>query len=251
MLTSNEIKYYASLLDKKTRNKEKKFIVEGLKSVEDGLNSYFKCELILISFLFAEKNDFFITELKKKKVKYEIIKESDFRKLSDTISPQGIVGIFHFPKENNLFFGDDLILFLDNISDPGNLGTIIRTCDWFGVKQILLSKNCVDVYNPKVIRSTMGSIFNIKIINEFLLKENIDLFKKNNFNILCGDLNGKNIFEYKSDKKILLILGSESHGISPEIKNYCDDIITIPKKGKAESLNVATAAAVFISYFKN
>lgn len=249
MLTAKEIKYYASLQDKKTRNTEKKFIVEGLKSVEDGLNSFLKCEIILISFLFSEKNENFIKELKKKKVKYAIINEPDIKKLSDTVTPQGIIGIFNFPREIKLRTNDNFILFLDNISDPGNLGTIIRTCDWFGVKQILLSKNCVDVYNSKVIRSTMGSIFNIEVIKDFSLEEDINLFKKNNYNILCGDLTGKNLFEYQSNNKILLILGRESHGISPEIKNLSDELITIPKKGKAESLNVASAAAVFISYF--
>lgn len=249
MLTSNEIKYYASLLDKKIRNKENKFIVEGLKSVEDGLKSKYNCEIIIVSHLFAEKEVLFIKKLINNKINFHIVKESEIKKLSDTKTPQGIVGVFYQKSETILDYELPFVLYLDNISDPGNLGTIIRTCDWFGVKQLLLSNNCVDIYNPKVIRSTMGSIFHINCIKDFNLLEHASNFRENNFSLICANLYGKSIYEYEINNKILLILGSESHGISPEIKNISNDLITIQKKGKAESLNVASAAAVFISYF--
>jgi len=137
---------------------------------------------------------------------------------------------------------------LDSISDPGNLGTIIRTCDWFGVKNIFLSDNIVDYTSPKVIRSSMGSIFHINIYEDIDAEILSDL-KREGFEILCADIEGENVFSYNSERKKVLILSSESHGPSKDFEKISDKKISIPRIGNAESLNVASASAVLLAQF--
>ncbi len=169
MISKKELQYYSSLLNKKHRRTENKFIVEGKKSVLEGIRSNCECELILVTNNFSEENKETMAEIAKMKKKTEALKQKDFQKITDTNTPQGIAAVFIKPK---LFFSQDsfvdnkIIVMLDNISDPGNLGTIIRNCDWFGIKNILLSENIVDYTNPKVIRSSMGSIFHINVFEE-------------------------------------------------------------------------------------
>ncbi|QQS34807.1 MAG: RNA methyltransferase [Ignavibacteriales bacterium] len=248
MLTNNEIKYYSSLLQKKFRQQEKKFIFEGLKIVEEGLNSDFKCEVVLLTHAFVESNHEILSSLSKKKIRAEVLKEEQFRKLSDTESPQGIAAVFNFFKpdySSDKILKENLIIYLDNISDPGNLGTIIRTADWFGVKIILLSPDCVELYNPKVIRASMGSIFHLDIIEDFRIPKLKSLSEK--FKIILTDTFGKNLYEVNFPENKILVFSNEGNGPSLEIQEIAYERITIPKYGNAESLNVASAAAVVLS----
>ncbi|HSW56439.1 MAG TPA: RNA methyltransferase [Ignavibacteriaceae bacterium] len=249
MISKKELQYYSSLLTKKHRQTENKFIVEGKKSVLEGLNSSYKCEMVFVTNNFSEENDEMITGIVKMKKKIETLKQKDFLKVVDTETPQGIAAVFVKPKlapSNSIFVDIKIIVMLDNISDPGNLGTIIRTCDWFGVKNIFLSEDIVDYTNPKVIRSSMGSVFHVNIFED--VKPNLlnDL-KGKGFEILCADTEGENIFTYRSDKKKILILSSESHGPTKEIEKLSNKKICIPKIGNAESLNVASASAVLLA----
>ena len=249
MITRNELRYYSSLRSKKHRKVENKFIVEGQKSVFEGLNSSYKCEVLFMTNKFVANNKLKIAERSKNIEKVFTIKQKEFEKLVDTETPQGIAAIFVKPNLEysiNAFENEKLIVMLDNISDPGNLGTIFRNCDWFGVKDVLLSNNIVDHTNPKVIRASMGSLFHIDIY------ENVDSaklseLKSEGFEILCADIKGENIFNYKINKKIVLILSSESHGPSEEVKIISDKKISIPKIGNAESLNVASASAILLA----
>lgn len=248
MLTKKELKYYSSLLNKKDRQEKQKFLVEGEKLIDEAIESNFICELIISSFNYAEKNSSTIKELQKRKIRTEIIKQNDFGKISDTKTPQGIVGVFQFPQTNsNIIRDDKLIVALENISDPGNLGTIIRNCDWFGIKNILLSPECAEIYNPKVIRASAGSVFHIGIseLNDFYSE--LNNLKKLGYKILCADLNGENIFNFEQKKKFIVAFSNEAHGPSSKLLNITDHIITIPRLGKAESLNVASASAVILS----
>jgi RNA methyltransferase, TrmH family len=249
MISKKDLQYYSSLLKKKYRKSENKFIVEGQKSVLEGLNSKYKCEIVFATNKFIENNEAAKTKIVKKKINLEILKQKEFNLFSDTETPEGIAAVF--VKQEIQFFVDDftkekIIVMLDNISDPGNLGTIIRNCDWFGVKNILLSKNTVEYTNPKVIRSSMGSIFHINIFDEINTDNLIEL-KKTGFKILCADTEGENIFKYEFEKRLILVLSSESHGPSNEIEKISDYKISIPKIGKAESLNVASASAVLLA----
>jgi TrmH family RNA methyltransferase len=249
MISKNDLQYYSSLLTKKHRRAEEKFIVEGKKSVLEGLNSNYKCEVVFVTNKFAEEHEDAFAQLAKVKKKIVSLKQKEFLKIADTETPQGIAAIFIKPENEfstELLKDEKIIVMLDNISDPGNLGTIIRTCDWFGIRNIFLSENIVDYTNPKVIRSSMGSVFHV---NHF---ENINAaklakMKSEGFEILCADTEGENSFTYKSDKKKILIFSSEAHGPSKEIEKLSDKKICIPKIGNAESLNVASAAAVLLA----
>lgn len=249
MISKSDLQYYSSLLSKKHRKAINKFIVEGKKAVLEGLNSNYECEVVFVTNKFAEEQEDAFKELAKVKKKIVFLKQKEFLKITDTGTPQGIAAVFVKPKLlfNQASFSDDnIMVMLDNISDPGNLGTIIRNCDWFGVKNIFLSENIVDYTNPKVIRASMGSVFHENIYEE-VKEESLLKLRENGFEILCADKEGENVFTYRSNKKKILILSSEAHGPTKEIEKISDKKISIPKIGNAESLNVASASSVLLA----
>jgi len=248
MLTQNELKYYSSLKQKKYRQKENKFIVEGKRLVKDALVSKYECEIVIMSRSFADKNN---PQSFSKHQRTEIINDKNYQKLTDTKSPQGISAVMlMFPAVLEISSDEKLIIALENISDPGNVGTIIRTCDWFGVRSIIISPGSVDLYNPKVIRSTMGSLFHVNIFESNDFYDDLLKLKKKGMKILCSDMDGKNIFTYKGKESKVLVMSSEAHGPTESARKLSDDIVTIPKQGNAESLNVASAAAVMIAQLR-
>jgi TrmH family RNA methyltransferase len=251
MLTKNELKYYASLNQKKFRNKENKFIVEGIKVVGEGLNSSFKCETVFVTNQFFEENREHLQRIIKKNLRLEIIKNPEFIRLTDTINPQGIAAVFNKPGKTPKVIeklNSRLVVCLENISDPGNLGAIIRNCDWFGINEVLLTEDCADIYNPKTIRSAMGSIFHINILKDIQI-EKLSILKNNGYNLICTDLNGDNIYTYKPSVKSVVVFSNEASGPSGETIAISDKKVTIPRAGHAESLNVACASAVILSIF--
>jgi TrmH family RNA methyltransferase len=252
MISKNELKYFSSLLIKKFRQQEEKFIVEGLKTVEEGLNSNYKCDAVFVTPAFMDSFPDVIKILQKKSNRVLELKSIDFQKISDTKSPQGIAAVFNknYPKKSINDLKDKLVVLIDNISDPGNLGTIIRTSDWFGVYNILITDQSVEYLNPKVIRATMGSLFHLNIYDE-IYENDLANLKSNGYQIICADTKGKNIFSYKANKKTLITFSNESIGPSEMIKSLADDFITIPGKGRAESLNVSSAASIVIARLTN
>lgn len=175
----------------------------------------------------------------------EEISEKELEKISSFKTPQSaiaLVGIPHSYLEKSLK-KEDWILVLDGIHDPGNLGTIIRSADWFGVHTIVCSEDCVELYNPKVIQATMGSLFRVQVfyadIGEFLHQSGKTVYG--------ATLDGENIFRIKFEKSGILVIGSESHGIRPEVLKHCSANISIPAYGKAESLNAAVATSILLS----
>jgi TrmH family RNA methyltransferase len=248
MISKNELKYYNSLLQKKFRSSEKKFLVEGKKIVLDGLNSGYKCDLIFFTERFAEKEEEYFLQLKSFGKRIAKLKSVDFKKVSDTRSPEGIAAVFEIKKKklNLSTLTDPILIYLGDISDPGNLGTIIRNCDWFGIKQILLSKETAEIYNPKVVRSSMGSVFNINIFEDVALEE-IAKLKEYGYEFLCADVQGDSIYEFKIKDRVLIFISNESRGPSDKLISYADRKVTIPGKGKAESLNVSSASAILLA----
>lgn len=247
MLSKNAVKYYSTLLNKKYRDKERKFIVEGKRLVEEALNSLYKCEILLVTDKFLQSEENYIAQLPQD-VRLDNVKEVDFKRISDTQNPQGILGVFEKGSLNFIFEPtSNLILAMENISDPGNVGTICRNADWFGVSQILLSEECAEIYNPKVLRASMGSIFHLEF------NENIDFYselhhlKKNGYKIVVADMNGEEVYSYSKPEKLIVVVCNEAHGPSERIIELADNKITIPKKGKAESLNVASASAIILN----
>ena len=252
MISQRELKYYSSLLIKKFRNKEKKFIVEGFKIVEEGLASNFSCETVFATHAFMESFPHLIEKIGHKSKRIIQLKSIEFQKISDTRSPQGIAAVFNIsnPTQKLDERKEKVIVLIDNISDPGNLGTILRTCDWFGINTVLISNESVEFLNPKVIRASMGSIFHLNIYENISIND-LATLKKNGYQIICSDLKGKDIFTFLIKNKSIITFSNESAGPSETIKNIADDFITIPQKGKAESLNVSTAAAIIISKITN
>ena len=248
MISKNELKYYSSLLVKKFRQKEEKFIVEGLKIVEEGLNSSYKCDAVFVTPAFINSFPEVINIIEKKAGNVHELKSIDFQKISDTKSPQGIAAVFnkHHPKKNITGFKEKIIVLIDNISDPGNLGTILRTCDWFGLYNVLVADESVEYLNPKVIRASMGSIFHLNIYDEIFANDLAKL-KTNGYQVICSDIKGKNIFSYQTNKKSIITFSNESNGPSEMLKSLADDFVTIPGSGRAESLNVSSAAAIILS----
>jgi len=249
MISRNDLHYYSSLLKKKIRRSENKFLVEGIKSVLEGVNSKYKCEVIFVTNKFVEENEEAFIALGNVKKKIVSIKQKELEKLTDTETPQGIAAVFVLPEvkfSSEFFIDEKVIVTLDNISDPGNVGTIIRNCDWFGIKNIFLSDETADYTNPKVLRASMGSVFHTELfeINKLSVLNNL---KANGYEILCADTEGENIYDYRSEKKKVVILSNEAHGPSEEALKYADRKITIPKRGNAESLNVASASAVILA----
>jgi TrmH family RNA methyltransferase len=250
MVSKTELKYFASLLHKKHRIEERKFIAEGTKLVDEALNSGFKCTIVFATYTFEETHQNYCAELQNRGIRYERLSAPDFKKLCDTETPQGIAGVFLQKEIKPLkIMHEDIIVALENISDPGNLGTIIRNCDWFGVTTLLLSKECAEVYNPKVLRASMGSAFHINIIVENNFYNSLIALKKEGYDVLCADLKGENIFEYDLTAKSVVVLSNESHGPTHELISI-SKLITIPKFGNAESLNVANASAVILSHYR-
>jgi RNA methyltransferase, TrmH family len=248
MIPKNKLKYYFLLLEKKYRDLKKQFIAEGLKTIEEGLKSSYPCEAVLMTVEFETANEKFFNKCK---VPIELVNGKDFNQLSDSFNHEGIAAVFNYPKVKDLNNIDSrIIVFLEDITDPGNLGTIFRNCEWFGIKDIVLSKNCSDPFSPLTIRSSMGSIFHLNIYDEADLYQFLPLYKKKGYNLLCADTEGEDIYSFHPDEKNIMILSSEAHGLTAGILRLSDHRIAIPKYNKYNSnelLNVASSSAVILS----
>lgn len=246
MISKNEMKYYSSLLQKKYRQQEKKFIAEGDKLIREGIENGFTPEIILTTVPFFESQPDYFNSLKSFRI--ETLKTPELKNLCDTKNPQEVIAVFPFSKHdlNPQKLNNKILVYLDNISDPGNIGTIIRNCDWFGANDVLISEESVELHNPKVVRSSMGSIFHINIFED-VKTEYIKELKTKGYNIICSDLKGQDICNFESPEKSILVFSNEAHGPSENIRELADHFISIKRKGKAESLNVASASSVILA----
>ena len=238
MLSKNQLKFIRSLKKKKNRQSEGLFLAEGIKVVEELLKSSFK--LHKLYFTEAYSNPIHITN-------YTLITDNDLHLISELSTPNQVFGIFEIPSLKKIDH-KGLTVLLDEVNDPGNLGTIIRLCDWFGVSQLICSTNTVDCYNQKVVQASMGSLSRVPIIYTHLPS-----YLKNEKRHIYGTfLNGNNVYNTDLESDAVLILGNEANGISDSIKEFVTHKITIPQFGHqqlTESLNVATATAIFLSEF--
>jgi len=243
-LTKNEIKFLKSLQTKKQRDLNKLFIVEGEKMVTELFNqSKFKIDTIY----FTEEYDF---SLIPNTIQSQLISTKDLERITGFKKANKVFAIVKQLQNNVVDYTEDnLILVLDDVNDPGNLGTIIRTADWFGVTQIIASKNTVELYNSKVIQSSMGAIFRMNYIVNDLSEEVINL-KQNEYIVSGAIIHGENVYKAKLPSRMALIMGSESHGITDDLLKLLDLEISIPNFGKTESLNVAMATGILLSEYK-
>ena len=236
-LSKNHLKLITSLSQKKYRHKYKLFVVEGMKVVQEFLNSSYELEI-----LFSTESSFSYLD------SFIEVSEQELKKISSLKTPNKVIALFKIPVEKNSN-SSGLIVALDAINDPGNLGTIIRLCDWFGIDQLLCSKETVDCYNTKVVQSSMGSLTRVAIsyvdLKEYLTSVSIPVF--------IADMDGDNIYEMKPPTSAVLVMGNEANGISNSIKQIVSTKISIPRYGNSqltESLNVATATAILLSEFR-
>ena len=235
---NKKYKYIKSLKQKKIRDADGVFTVEGKKSVDDAYASGSIIRLVAMSESFSENANY--------KAETVIVRDDLFSGLCDTKTPQGIIAVIE--KKDTAFLPDTekLYIYCDNVADPGNLGTIIRTADAAGFGGVLLSSGCADAYSPKTVRSSMGSFFNIEIITDFDYDSLFSL-KEKGFNLVCGALSDDSTEYTKTDftKPTVIIVGNEANGVSDDILQKSEHII-IPIYGKAESLNVGVAASILM-----
>lgn len=241
MLSKAQISLITSLQNKKFRLQHQVFVVEGIKSVLEFVNSSYKVQKIYTT-------PQAITKLEKipHNIKLEEVSENEFQKISSLKNPQGALALVELPQNNELDLealkGKHSIV-LDDVQDPGNLGTIIRTAEWFGIKQIICSIGTVDAYNPKVVQATMGSLSRVQLyyvnLEEFIQQNTLPTFG--------ALLNGQSIYKTDFGNEGLIIMGNEGNGIRPNLIHKIDRAVTIPRIGEAESLNVAVATTIFCS----
>ena len=249
----SRLKSYQKLTQKKYREKEGKFIIEGVHLVEEALHSDWNVEVIVVTDAFVSSKELLGVQKKAhaKNISIIIASEHDFRKLADTITVQGVVGIVHEKKlvePWNRLSTKSFVVVLDGISDPGNVGTIIRTCDWFGIDAVILGNASVELYNPKVLRSAMGSIFHLPVMIEENLTPTLEKFKRQHWKIVTTVVDGGEEISLNFSKgQYCFVFGNEARGVSKEIRSLADLSITIPKFGQAESLNVAVSCGVILS----
>ena len=239
MLSKNQVKFIRGLKKKKIRQTHRLFLAEGIKVVEELINSSFNIHKIYCTESYI--NPFNISDI-------QIITEKELTMISDFSSPNQVIGIFEIPREKELI-KTGLTVALDEVNDPGNLGTIIRLCDWFGISQLICSENTVDCFNQKVVQASMGSLGRVTVSYV-----DLETYLKEEERVIYGTfLNGTNLYKSKLDADAVIVLGNEANGISDPIKNLVHQKITIPQFGsnqRTESLNVATATAIFLSEFR-
>ena len=244
MISKAEIKKIKSLHTKKGRELYNLILIEGKRLINQVVNSQFSIDKVWMTEDFQNKNSDMKEALHN--INVNIISHNDIKKISSTKNSSGILGVIKIPI-NDIRKMKDKIIILDSISDPGNLGAILRTANWFGISNIVLSEGCVDQYNTKVIRSAMGSHFSMNIVKTDILKF-IKNLKSNNFQIIAAELDTKNSIcslEIVSDRWALL-MGSEAHGLSESVCGLIDSKIKIPQFGEIESLNVSVACGIFL-----
>lgn len=244
------IKEIKGLDKKKNRNNKNLYFIEGIRIVEDAIESNESIEYILYSDkLFQTKDGENLFNIINNKFTYYQIDHKLFKEISDTENPQGIIAVVKMKnhKLEDIHKENSLIIFLDKLQDPGNMGTIIRSADALGASGIIVSKGSVDIYNPKVVRSTMGSLFHIPIVQISDSIETIQKLKNTGVRILATTL-GKAKYCYDIDltENILVIIGNEGNGISKELFNISDENIIIPMDGDSESLNVSMASSIIM-----
>jgi len=235
VISKNQIKNITRLQQKKYRQQEGLFIAEGVKVINEFLNSTFKLVDLFTTKTFNVENETLITE-------------AELKKISALKTPNTALAVFKIPKLS-LIESKGLIVALDALRDPGNLGTIIRLCDWFGVKQLLCSKETVDCFNPKVVQATMGSLTRVNVfyidLNHYLEETKQTVFG--------AFMDGENVYASNLPTEGILVLGNEANGINQSIEKHVNKRISIPRFGDlqaTESLNVATAGAILLSEFR-
>ncbi|BDU85981.1 RNA methyltransferase [Clostridium perfringens] len=240
---NNLFKEIKKLKEKKHRIKSNKYLIEGLRFVEEAIKSKVSIDSIIFTESFKEKNPELFLKINEN-IKLIQMNEALLKQLCSTENPQGIVGVINM--QNKELKSGELVVLVDKVQDPGNMGTIIRTAHAAGAAGIVMTKGTVDIYNDKTLRSTMGSIFYIPIVEDDSL-DFVKSLKKEGYKLVVSSLQGKNnFFEENLQGKVMIAVGNEGNGVSDEVYDIADIKVKIPMPGEAESLNVAVATSIMI-----
>lgn len=246
MITKNQIKFLRSLSQKKYRIQSQKFLVEGKRIVKELIHSSALIDQIYVSEDFIIKNADFI--LFDSNISYEIIPNDVISKIKTTDSSQEVFAISLIKNSLDLQIQTP-ILVLDDISDPGNLGTLLRSASWYGINNVLVSSKSVDIYNPKVVRSAMGAHFHITNLYQLSEEKIRSILNNESINVIAATLNGSSHKNFDPSNNWALILGNEAHGVTESMLNIANEQVSIHKSGNMESLNVGVAGSVLIDRF--
>ena len=240
---NNLFKEIKKLKEKKHRIKSNKYLIEGLRFVEEAIKSKVSIDSIIFTESFKEKNPDLFLKINEN-IKLIQMNEALLKQLCSTENPQGIVGVINM--QNKELKSGELVVLVGKVQDPGNMGTIIRSAHAAGAAGIVMTKGTVDIYNDKTLRSTMGSIFYIPIVEDDSL-DFVKSLKKEGYKLVVSSLQGKNnFFEENLQGKVMIAVGNEGNGVSDEVYDIADIKVKIPMPGEAESLNVAVATSIMI-----
>lgn len=245
---NERIKDIKKLKTAKSRKQQRQFIIEGVRIVEDALNEGADIDTVVLCEDYIRHGS--ISPVLMQKIELHdciYVTKGVFDSVTDVVNPQGVLAVINRkPDAESIDFNEDFIVILDSLQDPGNLGTILRTVDSVGLKQIIVSDTTADVFNPKVIRSTMGAAFRIKVIESSDLVATITTLQKHDFNVLATSLGGtKTLYDFDL-KKTAIVIGNEGNGVSPAVLDAVNEKMIIPMLGKTESLNASVATGVVL-----
>ena len=232
MVSKSQIKFVRQLVQKKQRDQHHLFVAEGHKVVQEFINENYQLHRLFTADLSLFSSHQAI-----------VVSQSEMKTMSALKTPSDALAVFAKPNEQTLS-QSKLIIALESIQDPGNLGTIIRLCDWFGIQDIVCSSDTVDCYNPKVIRSTMGSLARVQVLYKDLQSWLVGM---QDCQIVAASMEGQSLYEFTFDKPTVLVIGNEGRGLSKKIQELATDAITIPRYGGAESLNAAMATGIIVA----
>ncbi len=244
MITKLQVKYIQSLGQKKFRDQAGVFVAEGPKIINELLGAGgLAAETIYATAGWMTANLAILKKIAPQRLTE--VNEQELERLSFLQTPNEVIGVFKKPAGRAVNIGQTLSIMLDGIQDPGNMGTIIRIADWFGIQQVTCSTDCADAFAPRVVQSTMGSLLRVQLVYTDLLtlvKETPQL------QLYAATLHGKSLYGQEPIKKGVLVIGNESKGISPDLLSCCQHLVTIPRLGQAESLNAAVATGIILSH---
>ncbi len=255
-ISKSNLTFVRSLAQKKIRDREKKFVIEGWKPLRDALSSDFRIDFVAVTQRFKENPDYqsLINDINSRGIELKELTEIELKQVSETVHAQGVIAIIEQRTrtlDEILSSHSTLLVLADRIADPGNLGTMVRTCDWFGADALILSEGCVDLHNEKVVRSTSGSIFHVPMVEHADTSAVLAKLKTLGFWTVATAGDAKSTYsEAKYGKKNLIIFGSEASGIHVATRKLVDSVVRIPRYGSAESLNVGVACGIILSHFK-
>lgn len=254
MSAPDRLKYYSSLKQKKNREKENKFLIEGVHLIEEALKSDFHIEIVFVCepMLSSRPQDMFDI-ISDKKIQLQFLKSNQFLKLSETEHSPGIIAVVQVkPHSDNDYQNSKLIVALDGINDPGNLGSVIRSCHWFGVDNLLIGKNSVNLYNSKVVRSTQGSLFHLNISDNLDLSNELSRLQTLGYNIVLFDVSSnEELNNNHINLKNVLVFGSEIGGISDKLLKSEFKRVKIKGYSDCDSLNLGVSCGIALNFFKS